>query len=95
MQIDTVRDTLRVRVGPKFEAVDVEIIRNSVAALGPLLRLAIDFADVHQCDDAALAQLARMVTSYRKKDVTVRGLTMHQSQLLVCLGVDRHQVRCA
>lgn len=95
MQIDTVRDTLRVRVGPKFEALDVEIIQSSVAALGPLSRLAIDFAGVRHCDDAALAQLARMVTSFPKKDVTVRGLTMHQSQLLVCLGLDRHQLRCA
>ncbi len=94
MQIDAVRNTLRVRVGPTFEALDVEIIQNSVAALGPVSRLAIEFVDVRECDDAALAQLARMVSSLGKRKVTLSGLTMHQSRLLAYLGVDLRQLRC-
>jgi anti-anti-sigma regulatory factor len=93
MRIDTVRDTLRVRIGPTFEALDVELIQSSVVALGPLSGLAIDFADVRRCDDAALAHLARVVTSLGDKDVTLRGLTIHQSRLLESLGVDRRQLR--
>ena len=94
MQIDAVQGTLRVRIGPTFQTLDVELIQSAVGALGPLSRLAIDFADVRECDDSALAHLARMVTPFGSK-VTLRGLTIQQSRLLAQLGMDRRRLRSA
>lgn len=88
MHIDTVRDTMRVRIGATFGAPDVTRVQEAVAALGPFSRLTIDFGAVRQCDDAALARLARALLSYAKGAVTLRGLTLHQWRLLACLGIE-------
>jgi hypothetical protein len=87
MQIDAVRDTLRVRIGATFGAPDVTRLQEVVAALGPFSRLTIDFAAVRQCDDAALARLARALLSFAKGEVRFRGLTLRQWRLLTYLGV--------
>lgn len=88
MQIDAVRDALRVRIGPRFDAVEVARLEEAVAALGPFSRLSIDFTAVRQSDDAALARLARSLTSFERGEVALRGLTRHQFRLLTYLGVD-------
>lgn len=88
MHIETVRDTARVRVGATFGAPDVARVQEAVAALGPFSRLTIDFAAVRQCDDAALARLARALPSISEGEVTLRGLTLRQWRLLARLGID-------
>jgi hypothetical protein len=90
MQIDAVRDTMNVRMGATFGAPDVTRLDEAVAALGPFSRLTIDFGGVRQCDDAALARLASALVSFPKVEVTIRGLTTHQSRLLGYLGLDVH-----
>ncbi len=88
MQIDAMRDSVRVRMGPKFDAGDVARLEEAVAALGPLAHIDIDFAAVRQSDDAALARLADALASIGSGEVALHGLTMHQSRLLTYLGVD-------
>ncbi len=88
MDIDAVQDTLRVRVGATFGAPDVARVQEAVAAFGPFSSLTIDFAEVRQCDDAALARLARSLASYERGQVRLRGLTSRQLRLLTYLGVD-------
>jgi hypothetical protein len=90
MQIDAVRDTIRVQVGRTFGAPDVTRIDEAFAALGPVSSLTIDFGKARRCDDAALARLATSLASLPATEVTIRGLTTHQFRLLTYLGVDLH-----
>ncbi len=88
MQIEAVRDTLRVRFGATFGTPDVARLQEAIAALGPFSRFTIEFAGVRQCDDAALARLARTLGGLAQGEVTLRGLSGHQWRLLSYLGVD-------
>lgn len=88
MQIDAVRDALRVRIGPRFGATEVARLEEAVAALGPFSSLTIDFTAVRQSEDAALARLAGALACFERGEVALRGLTRHQSRLLTYLGVD-------
>lgn len=86
MQIDAIRDELRVRVGSTFGDPEVARVREAVAALGPFSHLTIDFAAVRMCEDAALARLADALRSFERGEVQLRGLTVHQWRLLTYLG---------
>jgi hypothetical protein len=88
MQIDAVGEALDVRVESTFRASDVMLLQNTVAALVPFSRLTIDFSAVRQCDDAALADLARVLVCLPKGEVAIRGLTAHQSRLLTYLKLN-------
>lgn len=88
MQIDAVRNALRVRIGTRFDAMEVARLEEAVVALGPFSSLAIDFTAVRQSDDAALARLAGALRHFERGEIALRGLTSHQRRLLTCLGVD-------
>jgi STAS domain-containing protein len=90
MQIDAVRDELRVRVGSTFGAPEVARVQEAVVALGPFTHLTIDFAAVRRCDDAALARLADGLRSFERGEVKLRGLTVHQWRVLTYLGIRCH-----
>lgn len=93
MQIEARRDSIDVRVGAKFGAVDVQRLEEALAALGPVSRLTIDFGLVRECDDAALALLAATLGSIHGSEVSLNGLSQHQSRLLAYLGLaPRRQV---
>lgn len=88
MQIDAVSDSLTVHVGQTFSAPDVEKLQEAFAALGPCSHLEIDFADVRQCDDAALARLAGALMTFEHGAVKLRGLTPHQWRMLTYMGIE-------
>jgi hypothetical protein len=87
MRIEARRDTIEVRVGAKFDALDVRKVEEALAALGPFARLTIDFGLVRECDDAALALLATTLGSMHGGEVALSGLSQHQSRLLAYLGL--------
>jgi hypothetical protein len=88
MQIDAQRGgAIEVRVGSAFRDLDVVRIRDALAALGPFSRLTIDFGATRQCDDAALVELARMLRVLSRGEVSLNGLTLHQSRLLDHVGL--------
>lgn len=91
MQIDTLHDTMRVHVGATFGDRDLARLQEAVTALGPFARLDIDFADVRQCDDAALAGLAHALMSMDHGEFTFRGLSLERWRLLVTvrMALDR------
>ncbi len=92
MQIDAVRDRLRVHVGNSFGAPDVDRLQDALVALGPFSELDIDFAAARQCDDAALARLAGTLLSFERGAVRLRGLTARQWRVLTYMGLDFNRV---
>jgi hypothetical protein len=88
MQIDARSGgAIEVRVGAAFRALDVVRIRDALAALGPFSRLTVDFGATRQCDDVALVDLARMLSILSRGEVSLNGLTLHQSRLLNHVGL--------
>jgi anti-anti-sigma regulatory factor len=91
MRIEARRDTIEVRVGAKFDAMDVQKVEEALAALGPFARLTIDFGLVRDCDDAALALLASTLGALHGGEVALSGLSQHQWRLLSYLGLQPRQ----
>lgn len=95
MQIDARGEAIDVRVGSRFDALDVARLQDAVAALGPCSRLVIDFAAVRECDDGALALLASVLRELDDREhllahgeVAITGLTDDQWQYLTCRGLE-------
>jgi hypothetical protein len=78
--------TLRIRIEGDFGQDDSRRLAEAARALGPVARLVVDFAGVHECRDASLALLASTLASL-PGDVAVSGLTRHQARVLRYLGV--------
>ncbi len=91
MQIDAVPDSLSVHVGQTFNSTDLERLREAFAVFGPFSNLDIDFADVRQCDDSALARLAGALMSFDRGVVRLHGLSVHQWRLLMYAGLHRQR----
>lgn len=86
MWIDARRDVIDVRVGRTFGKKDVDRIHDAVEGLGAFSRLTIDFAEVRECDDAALVLLASLLRGGAGQ-VALRGLSHHQWRLLTYVGL--------
>ncbi len=93
MHIEAVPQSLSVHFGRTFSATDVERLREAFVAFGPFSNLEIDFAGVRQCDDSALERLASALTSLDRGVVRLRGLSVHQWQLLTCAGLGASRQR--
>jgi hypothetical protein len=77
---------LSVQVGKSFEQEDALRIRALIASAAPGTALEIDFRRVRDCNDVALALLARDLVSSRAR-VALLGMSHHQQRLLGYLGV--------
>jgi hypothetical protein len=77
---------LSVQVGQSFGQEDALRIRELIANAEPGIALEIDFRRVRDCNDVALALLARDLVSGRAR-VALLGMSHHQQRLLGYLGV--------
>ncbi len=92
MQIEAVRDALRVWVGPTFRKRDADRFQETIAALTPFASLTVEFAAVRECDDVALVRLARALAALPAGEVVLRGLSEHHRRLLAYVGLDPDRV---
>jgi hypothetical protein len=77
---------MRIEVGDPFLVEHASRLCDLLSALDAGARVAIDFGRVRDCDDVALAVLARQVLGGRAR-VVLRGTSQHQERLLRYLGV--------
>lgn len=80
--------TTVVRLDDRFHAPQVRSIEELLSVLGPVPRLVIDFRNVREVDDAALASLAGSLRAFPESRVTFRGLSRHVRRVLRYLGLD-------
>ena len=92
MVIESRRGELSVLLGVTFHAKDAERLRDAIGALGPSSRLTVDFSNVHDSQDVALAMLVDSVVDMPPGKVALRGLTLHQKRLLKYLGIPEKRV---
>ena len=87
MHVEEQQGTVLARLGSSFARGDAELVRNAVRTLAPGTKLVVDFTAVRDCHDAAFFSLCDALAAVRKVDLTLRGLTLHQSRLLKYLGL--------
>jgi hypothetical protein len=75
-----------LRVGPRFASEDAARIHDLIERSDPGTPIQIDFARVRDCQDFALALLAKDIVAGRAR-VAVRGMSQHQQRLLGYFGV--------
>lgn len=80
--------TTLVRLHGRFDSPRAHSIAELLSVLGPLQRVVVDFANVREVDDAAVANLARALGASPGSRVTFRGLSRHLRRLLRYLGVE-------
>jgi anti-anti-sigma regulatory factor len=80
--------TTIVRLDGRFDAPQVRSIEELFAMFRPVRNLVIDFANVREADDAAVARLARTLRDCRESHVTFRGLSRHLRRVLRYVGVE-------
>jgi hypothetical protein len=78
--------SVTVEVGPSFAPEDAARIHDLIEHSAPGTPVEIDFRQVRECHDSALALLARDLVVGRAR-VAVRGMSQHQQRLLGYLGV--------
>jgi anti-anti-sigma regulatory factor len=77
-----------VRLDGRFDAPQARSLESLFSLFTPLRRVVIDFANVREADDAAVASLARTLASFRDSRVTFRGLSRHLRRVLRYVGID-------
>jgi hypothetical protein len=87
MQIHAAPGKLTIHFGRRFDAADSARAADALTAFRPLSVLTLDFGEVQEFHDAALAPLAAALGATRGADVILRGLTRHQTKMLSYLGV--------
>ena len=83
---NTAAGRLSVQVGQSFAPEDALRIHDLIASADPGTAVEIDFRRVRDCNDVALALLARDLLSGRAR-VALLGMSHHQQRLLGYLGV--------
>jgi hypothetical protein len=77
---------LSFEMGPSFAAEDAARLHEAIERAAPGTRVEIDFHRVRDCQDVALAVLARDIAAGRAR-VALRGVSQRQLRLLGYLGV--------
>lgn len=80
--------TTVVRLDDRFDAPQARFLEEMLVVLGPVPRVVIEFANVREVDDAAVASLARTVRAFPESRVTFRGLSRHLRRVLRYVGLD-------
>lgn len=82
----TAGGALSLQVQQAFRREDALRIHELIAGAAPGTAVEIDFGRVRECQDVALALLARDIVAGRAR-VALRGTSHHQERLLGYLGV--------
>lgn len=88
MELDARPGALQLRFHYRFTVPEAQHLRDAVLALEPIRRLTLDFTDVRELQDSALAILASTFNALPGTRIAVRGLTLHQWRLLRSFGVE-------
>jgi hypothetical protein len=87
MLLESIADgALALQIGHSFAPEDAERIHEVVERAAPGTPIQIDFRRVRDCQDYALALLARDLVGGRAR-IDIRGMSMHQRRLLGYFGV--------
>jgi hypothetical protein len=92
LQEITASGALSLQVGPRFASEDAARIHDLIERSDPGTPIQIDFARVRDCQDFALALLARDLVAGGAR-VAIRGMSQHQQRLLGYFGVPAHATR--
>ena len=81
MNVQTVRDALVVRIGVRFDSPLSAELERRLEPLAPIRRIVVDFREVREADDFAVA---RLWSSLRRvaASVAFRGLSRHHRRVL-------------
>lgn len=80
--------TITVQLRGGFDASQARALEELFSGFTPVRRVIIDFKDVREADDAAVASLARSLAGLRGSRVTLLGLSRHLRRILRYVGVD-------
>ena len=80
--------SLLLRFGWRFGISETERLSETILSFAPLTQLTLDFTKVREFHDSACSLLAAILGANRALKVVLRGLTLHQSALLRCFGVE-------
>jgi anti-anti-sigma regulatory factor len=78
--------TTVVRLAGRFGAPQARSIEDLLSMFEPVRHVVIDFGNVREIDDAALAALAQSLGARPESQVSFRGLSRHLRRLLRYLG---------
>jgi anti-anti-sigma regulatory factor len=76
-----------VRLDGRFGPLQARSVEELLRMFRPVRRVVIDFADVREMDDAAVATLAQTLEAFPDSRVSFRGLSRHLRRLLRYVGV--------
>lgn len=77
-----------VRLEGRFDAPQARSLGELFSMFRPVRHVVIDFRNVREVDDAAVANLARALGAFPESRVTFRGLSRHLRRLLRYVGLD-------
>jgi hypothetical protein len=86
LQEITASGALSLQIGPRFASEDAARIHDLIERSDPGTPIQIDFARVRDCQDFALALLARDLVAGGAR-VAIFGMSQHQQRLLGYFGV--------
>jgi anti-anti-sigma regulatory factor len=87
MYVSAESATTVVRLDGRFDALQARSIEQMFSMFRPVRHVVIDFGNVREADDAAVATLARTLGAFRESRVTFRGLSKHLRRVLRYVGV--------
>ncbi len=76
-----------VRLDGRFDSGQARSLEEMFSMFKPVPHVVIDFANVREVDDAAVANLARTLGAFPESRVTFRGLSRHLRRVLRYVGV--------
>ena len=79
--------TTLVRLDGRFDSPQARTLAEMFSMFEPVRYVVIDFANVREVDDAAVASLARTLGAFPDSRVTFRGLSRHLRRVLRYVGV--------
>lgn len=79
--------TTLVRLDGRFDSPQARSLEEMFSMFKPVPHVVIDFANVREVDDAAVATLARTLGAFPESRVTFRGLSRHLRRVLRYVGV--------
>ncbi len=80
--------TTVVRLDGRFDAPQARSLEEMFSMFRPVRHVVIDFGNVREIDDAAVASLARTLGAFRESRVTFRGLSRHLRRVLRYVGLN-------
>jgi hypothetical protein len=88
MQIHAAPGRLTIHFGRRFDAPAAARAAEALLAFRPLSVLTLDFGDVYEFHDSAIAPLAAALGAAPGADVILRGLSRHQTRMFAYFGVN-------